>query len=855
VKGSVLRLFGGRLLGGTLLALATILLPCLFGGPASAQAPKHRAVYRDAAYGTNWVSAGAADAIASYFTAAGYELLDASTIRAWLDARIKDRERAVLINSHDVLPDTALDPAGAALAPSPNNPIRRFLLAGGRLVQVGDIPFYLHAPGATASNAGWADNGARIILGRTACNGTRDLSDIPTITAAGAAWGLTQDVVSVRPNKVDQVDIVLSENSVGEASAWVQKLINVPGRGEFVRLADHGLGTGDITPELLDDIKRVAEYTPTGTPTGPLDTGVTGTVTLDGAPLVGSEVLIRDESGRIAARAATDAQGAFFAYLLPGKYTVDPNVDPTYGAAVANVTLDAGKVVALPEFQMARFPSISLIKENGFQWLANISPDLRGDEDFSAPNAAEADFVPWNVTANNGNFTPDLLDARGIPNGDMHVWLRLHITLPPEWGARYRGPLRLYGFNFNASDETFFNGKSIGKTGVNPPGPDRTGFTRDADTIRNYLVPADLVNWDGDNVIAIHGYHDGGTGGFTSARPKLAATVVSSSTGPTITTGLQGTLTLDGKPAEAITVRVTDAQGAVAAIATTDKDGKFAASLAPGTYKVEPQLTIDYAATSANATVEAGKVTTLPPFNVVKLPSVALIKENGYQWLAYISPDLMGDEDFSAPNASEASFEPWNVTAGNGNFTPDLLDAKGIPNGDMHVWLRLHLTIPSGWGHGDLRLYGFNFNASDETFFNGKSIGKTGVNPPGPDRTGFTRDADTIRNYRIPADLVNWTGDNVIAIHGYHDGGTGGFTAARPMLGATVSAVPAVVKGDLNGDGKVAIADTTIALKIAVGLVTASPAQLAAGDLNGDGKIAINEVTQILRAAVGLVTL
>lgn len=66
---------------------------------------------------------------------------------------------------------------------------------------------------------------------------------------------------------------------------------------------------------------------------------------------------------------------------------------------------------------------------------------------------------------------------------------------------------------------------------------------------------------------------------------------------------------------------------------------------------------------------------------------------------------------------------------------------------------------------------------------------------------------------------------------------------------------PAVVKGDLNGDGKVTIADATIALQLAVGLVKPTPEQLAAGDLNGDGKVAIAEVTQILRAAVGLIQL
>lgn len=58
-----------------------------------------------------------------------------------------------------------------------------------------------------------------------------------------------------------------------------------------------------------------------------------------------------------------------------------------------------------------------------------------------------------------------------------------------------------------------------------------------------------------------------------------------------------------------------------------------------------------------------------------------------------------------------------------------------------------------------------------------------------------------------------------------------------------------------NGDGKVGIPGATIGLRIAVGLQQATADQLAAGDLNGNGRIEIAEVTQILRAAVGLATL
>jgi hypothetical protein len=69
--------------------------------------------------------------------------------------------------------------------------------------------------------------------------------------------------------------------------------------------------------------------------------------------------------------------------------------------------------------------------------------------------------------------------------------------------------------------------------------------------------------------------------------------------------------------------------------------------------------------------------------------------------------------------------------------------------------------------------------------------------------------------------------------------------------------------GDINGDGKVDIADALMALNFAVDLIQASPDQLSRGDVspivNGiatpDGMLDIQDALMILRAAVGLASL
>ena len=97
------------------------------------------------------------------------------------------------------------------MLPSTNNPIRRFLLSGGRIVAVGDVPFYYHASGARASSDGWADAGAIIILGRPAASASnRGLKDIPTAIFDGVVWRISNRLPSERPADIGVPDVVLT---------------------------------------------------------------------------------------------------------------------------------------------------------------------------------------------------------------------------------------------------------------------------------------------------------------------------------------------------------------------------------------------------------------------------------------------------------------------------------------------------------------------------------------------------------------------------------------------------------------------------------------------------------------------
>lgn len=63
---------------------------------------------------------------------------------------------------------------------------------------------------------------------------------------------------------------------------------------------------------------------------------------------------------------------------------------------------------------------------------------------------------------------------------------------------------------------------------------------------------------------------------------------------------------------------------------------------------------------------------------------------------------------------------------------------------------------------------------------------------------------------------------------------------------------PSAVMGDVDGDGKITIADTTYVIRYVVGLTTLSAKQREVADMNNDGKVNIIDATEIQKIVVGL---
>jgi len=62
-------------------------------------------------------------------------------------------------------------------------------------------------------------------------------------------------------------------------------------------------------------------------------------------------------------------------------------------------------------------------------------------------------------------------------------------------------------------DETYLNGTLIGKTGTMPP-----EYNSEWTAFRTYEMPEHLINWEGENTLAVRVYDGGGPGGIFSVK-------------------------------------------------------------------------------------------------------------------------------------------------------------------------------------------------------------------------------------------------------------------------------------------------------------------------------------------------
>lgn len=100
---------------------------------------------------------------------------------------------------------------------------------------------------------------------------------------------------------------------------------------------------------------------------------------------------------------------------------------------------------------------------------------------------------------------------------------------------------------------------------------------------------------------------------------------------------------------------------------------------------------------------------------------------------------------------------------------PESWEHEGFPGYDGYGWYRVHFILPEELNEKSLYLQLGKIDDVDETYINGKLIGKTGEFEPDY-QTSWTNE----RIYELPKSILNVGGENVIAVRVYDHEGPGG---------------------------------------------------------------------------------
>ena len=166
-----------------------------------------------------------------------------------------------------------------------------------------------------------------------------------------------------------------------------------------------------------------------------------------------------------------------------------------------------------------------------------------------------------------------------------------------------------------------------------------------------------------------------------------------------------------------------------------------------------------------------GRKSMINTLNKSILILIILIILQAFTIMAQSRLDLNGRWKFNIGDNPEWAKTSYNDNDWDRIRVGDNWENQGFPGYDGFAWYRLWITIPlAKFGSDeDFYLYLGRIDDADEVYFNGQLIGKSGSMPP-----HYSTAWDRKRAYSIPRELVNKTGENLLAVRVYDNQGEGG---------------------------------------------------------------------------------
>ncbi|KPV62441.1 MAG: hypothetical protein AOA66_1336 [Candidatus Bathyarchaeota archaeon BA2] len=212
-----------------------------------------RLVYYDPQYPTCWVNKEISKRVCIYFTQRGFKEVNANELAKIMDevVRAKEAVNTVAVFAQDIAPATI------AYGPLPDNLIRRYLDLGGRVVWIGDVPFFYQGH-FNEKRESWGFIGERQILG-VFTHFTWPLH--VDMTANGFKWGLKLKWTGYRPaapSPSSLTYILASSQGGAYAHAWLKNFNKDYPNSGFLRIWDYALH--DISDRMLEELYNVSTH-------------------------------------------------------------------------------------------------------------------------------------------------------------------------------------------------------------------------------------------------------------------------------------------------------------------------------------------------------------------------------------------------------------------------------------------------------------------------------------------------------------------------------------------------------------------------------------------------------------------
>ena len=117
------------------------------------------------------------------------------------------------------------------------------------------------------------------------------------------------------------------------------------------------------------------------------------------------------------------------------------------------------------------------------------------------------------------------------------------------------------------------------------------------------------------------------------------------------------------------------------------------------------------------------------------------------------------DPDFKSPDFDDSDWIKVSIPAD--------WETQGFSDYDGIGWYRVKITIPESLKNDELIVLLGKIDDVDESYFNGKLIGKTGRIPAHGKTYDYNEEYKEIRAYEIPSELIQYGKENTIAVRVY----------------------------------------------------------------------------------------